>query len=114
MDTPYKGTYFGLAAGKGAVILFGLRGNAFRSVDGGASWTKVDTGLREGVTAAATTGGRVILASQTGRLLVSDDDGAHFSPVTLGRAVPVAAVQPLGTDAVLVGGARGVRVQPLR
>jgi photosystem II stability/assembly factor-like uncharacterized protein len=114
VETPYKGTYFGVVAGKGSVIVFGLRGNAFRSVDGGASWTKVGTGLQEGVTAAAAAGERVILASQAGRLLVSDDGGAHFSPVKLERAVPAAAVQPLGTDAVLVGSARGVRVQPLR
>jgi photosystem II stability/assembly factor-like uncharacterized protein len=114
VETPYKGTYFGVVPGKGSVIVFGLRGNAFRSVDDGASWEKVDTGLREGVTAAATAGERVILASQTGRLLVSDDGGAHFSPVKVERAVPVAAVQPLGTEAVLIGGTRGVRVQPLR
>lgn len=114
VETPYKGTYFGVAPGQGSVIVFGLRGNAFRSTDGGATWTKLDTGLQEGVTAATTAGERVILASQAGRLLVSDDGGAHFAPVKLERAVPASAVQPLGPDAVLVGGARGLRVQPLR
>lgn len=115
LATPYKGTYFGVAPARDAVIVFGLRGNAFRSVDGGRSWHKVDTGLQEGITAAAHVSERgVILASQAGRLLVSNDGGERFSPVKLDRAVPASAVQPLGMDAVVVAGARGVRVHPLR
>lgn len=115
LQTPYQGTYFGVAPAQGAVIVFGLRGNAFRSTDSGRTWHKIDTGVQEGLTAAATVGDQgVILASQAGRLLVSTDGGEHFSPLKLDRAVPASAVQPLGTDAVVVAGARGVRVQTLR
>jgi photosystem II stability/assembly factor-like uncharacterized protein len=115
LETPYKGSYFGLTGTQGAVIVFGLRGNAFRSTDGGRTWHKIDTGVQEGLTAAATVGDQgVILASQAGRLLVSTDGGERFSPLKLDRATPASAVQSLGTDAVVVAGARGVRVQPLR
>ena len=115
VETPYKGSYFGLTGGKDAVIVFGLRGNAFRSVDGGASWHKIDTGVQEGLTAGAVVGERgVMLASQAGRLLVSQDGGEHFAPVKLERALPASAIQPLGADAVVVAGARGVRLQSLR
>ena len=115
VQTPYKGSYFGLTGTKGAVIVFGLRGNAFRSTDGGNSWHKVDTGVQEGLTAGAVFDGpELILASQTGRVLVSSDGGEHFSPVKQERAQPASAVQPLGADAVVVAGARGVRVQALR
>lgn len=115
LETPYRGSYFGVTGTRNAVIVFGLRGNAFRSADGGATWHKIDTGVQEGLTAGAPLGERgVILASQAGRLLVSTDGGEHFAPLKLERATPAAAVQPLGTDAVVVAGARGVRVQTLR
>ncbi|HJV26997.1 MAG TPA: YCF48-related protein [Aromatoleum sp.] len=115
IETPYKGSYFGVTGTKSAVIVFGLRGNAWRSTDGGASWHKVETGVQEGLTAGAAVGEReVFLASQAGRLLMSHDGGEHFSPVKQERALPAAAVQALGLDAVVLAGARGVRVQPLQ
>ncbi|BAL27436.1 putative glycosyl hydrolase (plasmid) [Azoarcus sp. KH32C] len=115
VPTPYKGSYFGVTGTRDAVIVYGLRGNAWRSTDRGASWHKLDTGVTEGLTAGAVVGERdVFLASQAGRLLVSHDGGEHFSPVKQERALPAAAVQPLGADAVVLAGARGVRVQPLQ
>ncbi|QTQ34500.1 WD40/YVTN/BNR-like repeat-containing protein [Aromatoleum petrolei] len=113
--TPYPGSYFGVTGTNTAVIVFGLRGNAYRSTDRGATWHKVETGVQEGLTAGAALGeGGVLLASQAGRILVSQDGGERFSPVKLERATPASAVHALGTDAVVVAGARGVRVQPLR
>ena len=40
LASPYKGSWFSLAQGEdGAVTVAGLRGNAFRSADGGTTWT---------------------------------------------------------------------------
>jgi photosystem II stability/assembly factor-like uncharacterized protein len=115
LETPYKGSFFGLVGTPGAVLAFGLRGNAFRSTDQGASWQRIDTGVAEGLTAGMTLGkDGVLLASQAGRLLLSRDGGAHFAPVTLERSLPAAAVQPLGTDRAVVAGPRGLAVQALR
>jgi photosystem II stability/assembly factor-like uncharacterized protein len=115
LEVPYKGSFFGIVGSGEAVIVHGLRGNAFRSTDRGATWHKVETGVQEGLTAGVAVGeGGVLLASQAGRLLVSRDGGVHFAPVKLERVLPAAAVQPLGTDAVVVGGARGLAVQALR
>lgn len=115
VETPYKGSYFGLTGTDAAVIVFGLRGNAYRSTDLGASWTKLDTGLEEGLTAAASDGGRhLVLASQAGRLLSSHDGGAHFTPVKLARPVPASAVLPVGPEAAIVAGARGIAVQTFK
>ncbi|KAA3652854.1 MAG: glycosyl hydrolase [Proteobacteria bacterium] len=115
VETPYKGSYFGLTGTNDAVIVFGLRGNAYRSTDLGASWTKLDTGLEEGLTAAASDGGQhLMLASQAGRLLSSRDGGAHFTPVKLARPVPASAVLPVGPGAAIVAGARGIAVQTFK
>ena len=43
--SPYNGSFFGVDRRRPAVVVFGLRGNVFRSDDGGATWTKVDAGL---------------------------------------------------------------------
>lgn len=114
VETPYKGSYFGVIGGGDAVLVFGLRGNAFRSVDGGRNWQRVDTGVQDGLTGASSLGERgLVLVSQSGRILVSDDGGARFAPLKIEQASPAAAVIDVG-GAVAVAGPRGVRIQPLR
>ena len=115
LETGYKGTFFGVTGSNGAVIVHGLRGNAFRSLDGGASWQKIETGLQDGVTGSSVcTEGRILLVSQSGRMLLSDNNGASFRPVKLEQAVPASAVACLGHDVSIVAGARGVRTQAIQ
>ena len=38
LETPYKGTYFGITGKPGNVVVFGMRGNAFLSTNGGSTW----------------------------------------------------------------------------
>lgn len=115
LRTPYEGTYFGITGKPGSVIVFGLRGNAYRTTDGGASWQKVDTAMPVGLTAGtATPDGRIVLVSQAGHLLVSPDSGATFAPLASGASIPVAAVVAIGTDTVVVAGPRGVKASGLR
>jgi photosystem II stability/assembly factor-like uncharacterized protein len=113
LKTPYEGTYFGVTGNARSVVAFGLRGNAFRSTDGGRSWNKVETGLQVGLTGGTEHEGRLVLVSQAGHLLVSRDDGASFAPVKIERAVPGAAVIGAGTSYVVVAGPRGLRAQRL-
>ncbi len=115
LDTSYKGTFFGITGSDAAVIVHGLRGHAFRSVDGGSSWQKIETGLQEGLTGSTTCGaGRVVLVSQSGRMLLSENAGESFRPVKLDQAVPASAVACLGKDASVIAGARGVRAQAVQ
>ncbi|RJF99998.1 glycosyl hydrolase [Noviherbaspirillum saxi] len=110
MDTGYKGTYFGVNGSKDAVVVFGLRGNAYRSIDGGKQWAKIETGLQDGITGATSCGdNRLILVSQSGRMLASDDAGEHFRPVKLDQPGPASAVACTSGDVVVIAGPRGVR-----
>ncbi len=111
--TPYRGTYFGLAGQGDALLVYGLRGNAYRSTDRGASWNKVETGLQVGLTASALApDGRLLLVSQAGQVLVSADAGATFARLPTPPGGPVSAA--LAADGQLVlGGVRGLRQQPL-
>ena len=114
-DTGYQGTYFGVAGRDDAVVVFGLRGNVFRSTDGGKQWHKIETGLQDGITGAASCSDkRLLLVSQSGRLLVSNDAGAHFRPVKLERPAPASAVLCATAEQAIIAGPRGVQVQAFK
>jgi photosystem II stability/assembly factor-like uncharacterized protein len=113
--TPYNGTFFGITGKPGSVIAFGLRGNVFRSTNGGAGWQKVETGVQAGLTGATVTeDGRIVLVSQSGDLLVSSDNGSSFKAVKTDKSIFATAVTAIGKDALLIAGLRGVQVQPLK
>lgn len=114
LPTPYSGSYFGITGKPGVALAYGLRGNLYRSVDQGASWSKVELGLASSITGAAVTAdGRILLVSQAGHLLVSSDDGASFRQQSPARLGPAAAVQAAGPAALVIAGAQGLRQSPL-
>ena len=113
VEVPYKGALFGVTGSAKSVVVFGLRGNAYRSTDGGRSWQKIETGLQVGLTGGAADAGRIVLVSQAGHVLVSADDGASFKPLKVERPAPAAAVVGADQDVAVIAGPRGVRAQPL-
>ena len=84
LATPYEGTFFGtLPLAKGGAVVFGLRGNIFRSEDGKA-WKQVESptqSLLHGGLALAD--GRLVLTAAAGQLLVSADEGRSFRLATM-------------------------------
>jgi photosystem II stability/assembly factor-like uncharacterized protein len=115
IKTPYVGTFFGITGKPGALIAYGMRGNAFRSRDGGKSWQKVETGVQGGLMGAALTeDGRIVLVSQGGHVLVSGDDGGSFTQVRIDQPTPAAGVTSLDRNTLALVGQRGVRVQAIR
>ncbi|MNN33089.1 hypothetical protein D3C81_1468280 [compost metagenome] len=113
-STPYNGSFFGVTGKPGVVLVYGLRGNAYRSVDGGASWSKVELGLPLSITASTISAdGRIILLSQAGHVLVSADDGASFKLQPQNSLAPVAAALVSGSGSLVLAGTRGLRQLPL-
>ncbi len=50
IQTQYEGSFWGgFGMSDGSVMVFGMRGNAFRSWDKGQTWTKVDTGTDKSI-----------------------------------------------------------------
>jgi photosystem II stability/assembly factor-like uncharacterized protein len=112
--SPYKGSFFGLTGNDGTVLAYGLRGNAWASHDGGRSWQKAETGVVTGLAAGTTLAdGALVLLSQSGQVLESRDRGATFHARPLARPQSAAAVVALPDGRLLVGGVRGLQVQPL-
>lgn len=112
---PYEGTLFGVLGDAGLLLVYGLRGNVWRSLDGGTQWSKVDTGIDAGITAGTVADdGSLVLVSQAGQVLRSSDRGASFSRVKVDRLAANFAVAPASGAAVALAGLGGVRVQTLQ
>ncbi|HET7777565.1 MAG TPA: YCF48-related protein [Rudaea sp.] len=110
LELPYKGTLFGVIGDTRSVVVFGLRGTVLRSVDRGASWQLIATGLQVGMT-GGTVGadGRFVIVSQAGHVLASDDAGATFALQPVQQPLPAAAVVVAEGGALVVAGPRGAR-----
>ena len=112
--TPYKGTWFGVLARNDWVLAFGLRGNAWRSADGGTTWRKIETKLNTGLTGGTITDdGRVVLVSQGGHVLISRDNAESFEPVAGIAPTPTFGVAMSADNLLMLVGARGVRAHRL-
>ncbi|MES2260374.1 MAG: YCF48-related protein [Pseudomonadota bacterium] len=109
LASPYKGTYFGvLALSAEDVLAYGLRGSMFRSADGGKTWIRIECGTQQSISSAIVLAdGSVLLGSQGGQLLLSQDGGRSFSLYTQAPQ-PVTDLVQASDGTVIVAGPRGV------
>ena len=108
LATPYEGTFFGaLPLAKGGAVVFGLRGNIFRST--GGEWQKIKSStkaLLHGGLALAD--GRFVLSAAAGQLLLSADKGFTFRPVEWPGAATATSLWQASDGAVLLTSDKGV------
>ena len=82
---------FGLA--NGDVLIFGMRGNIYKSSNGGKNWQKSDSKADQSITGGMQLAdGRIVLTGLSGIVLVSTDNGASF---TGGTRRPTGQASPL-------------------
>jgi photosystem II stability/assembly factor-like uncharacterized protein len=114
-NLPYDGSIYTIVSNSaGELIVAGLRGNAFRSADQGETWTAVNLPTSASVVGSIRLGdGRIVLATQTGELLLSDDDGQSFDKLATDPLFPVSAIEEGRPGEVVVVGLGGVRVVKL-
>ena len=115
LKTPYAGSYFGVAALTAThFIAYGLRGNAYRTVDAGASWQKLDLGTSNSLTAAHVgADGRVVLVDDAGGVFVSPDGGASFRSLQVPNRFPFTGIAQARDGALVLSGSRGLmRIEP--
>lgn len=112
--TPYKGTLFGSLVSGTNVLAFGMRGSVFRSTDDGLNWTKIEVPDQSGISGGAVVDGkRLVLATQAGTLLVSDDAGASFKGVRFERPMSYFGISAVPSGRVALVGSEGVRIDVL-
>ena len=86
-----------------------MRGNAYRTENGGATWTKVDTGGEQTMAnGRVLPDGRIVLVGIGGRISISNDDGKSFTPVKAGVRQSLAQVVPSTDGKLLLFGEGGV------
>ena len=108
LESPYAGSWFTAEILPGGEFLVaGLRGNAFRSGDRGASWDRVVTPAPVSITASALRGARVMFANQAGALFFSSDAGRTLVPFAGPPLPSPAALLPLDDGVVWTFGPRG-------
>lgn len=109
IKTPYIGTLFGII-GKGNLLLtFGQRGNLYSSLDYGATWNKVESGVSGTIFGGTTTeDGGIVLVTQNGNIILSKNDAKSFTEIKHKEGdVPEYAVTSLGKDTLVVAGMLG-------
>ena len=113
LPTPYEGSYFGLLClSRDTILIYGLKGNAFKSSDFGNTWQQIDPGVSITITAALELAdGSCVLTTQSGEVLISHDHAKTFSKIDLkGEIYPLMGIaQAINGDLVLVG-TRGAKV----
>jgi len=110
LSTGYQGSFFGVIGTRDYVIAYGLRGTAYRSRNAGASWERLATGVPAGLTAASLLDdGRLLFASQDGRVILSRDQGSSFQAVPVARPGLFTDIAPAAGGRILLTGLGGVQ-----
>lgn len=116
LASPYVGSFFGLVVGPGEQLLaYGLRGHAFRSTDRGRQWQPVALGAAGSLMAGGRLrDGRVLLADETGKLLLGDAAAERFAVLQAPQAAYVSAWAEAPDGSLILAGARGAtRLGPI-
>jgi len=105
MASPYAGTFFGLVTtAQGGLIAFGLRGHAVASPDGGRRWTPLETGAADSINAGLRlSDGRIVLATGSGDIFLSEDGVKPFRAVTTSAPSPYTDLAEIPHGVVAVG-----------
>lgn len=112
--TGYKGSFFGVIGTREWLVAYGLRGTAYRSLDGGGQWERLATGVPAGLTGAALLDdGRLLFVSQDGRVVASRDQGASFQPVRGARPDLFTDVAQTAPGRIVITGLGGVQALAL-
>lgn len=112
MEMPYRGSMWGaLKTDSACVLFYGLRGHVLESCDFGSSWAEIKTGSQASVSGAALSDGLVLLASNSGNVVIRDQGGV-FSVQQHSSGVDFAAVIALDNGNFLLVGEDGIHRYP--
>lgn len=115
IQTPYEGSFWGGMGIGDSVIVFGMRGNLWRSDDLGDSWYSVDSDTNQSLGGGTIMpDGTIVLTGLGGAVTYSYDDAESFTSVTRPARRGLADAAPDGEGRVVVIGEDGIDYMPAR
>ena len=114
LTTPYAGSFFAAAAVPGGVVVAGLRGNALRSADAGATWRTLSFGAASPATvsgAATLVEGGLALVTLAGQIFVAPDDKSDFKAIVPKAPMRYSGVVAAGPNKLVLVGLQGIRTE---
>ncbi|WP_223448964.1 WD40/YVTN/BNR-like repeat-containing protein [Pseudomonas sp. BF-R-19] len=113
-QTPYSGSFFGMVGNEHIIIAYGLRGNAYRSMDGGTSWQALRLPTESSINGATVLAdGRLVMVTQGGELVSGPIQGSAYTLTMAAKPTVLACVLSAGPDVVVIGGGRGLQRETL-
>ena len=111
----YDGSFYTMiSTAGGELIVAGMRGNAFRSEDGGLTWQFLELPIEASVVGSTRLAdGRIVLVSQAGQVLVGNESGTKFRTVQVGTPYPFSGVIEGRPGEVILVGRGGVQTLAL-
>ena len=111
MPSPYKGSFFGcLIPEPGSLLVFGMRGSAYFTRDGGAQWAHIETGDPSALTGGTLLGsGQSALVTQSGKVLLYRAGQSRVEALPASPPMPYAGVAAAADGMLALVGFGGVR-----
>lgn len=110
VETGYSGSFFSIKATPTTLIAAGLRGTAFKSLDGGATWQPLLTGINVALSdVQSLPDGRFLLASVDGKVVISDAGVRNFKPLAVSRPGRFTCLAGFNNGKAISVGFSGVR-----
>jgi hypothetical protein len=112
LPSPYEGSYFGIMAKADNVLVFGLRGNLYHSVDGGIQWEKVYTNSEQTLMAGIAKSDKTsVLVGNGGSVILLNRRSENPKSIILpGRTTSSSVAQAPDGSLVIVGEAGVERI----
>lgn len=109
-DLGYDGTIFGLIVARDGsmVVATGLRGNTFKSIDGGVFWQAINPGIDYSLSNGVIYDDFLILVGTGGSIAISHDRGETFKQYTLPARASLSSVVALDNKRFLMFGQGGL------
>jgi photosystem II stability/assembly factor-like uncharacterized protein len=110
LKTGYGGSFFTMTGRGDFLMAFGLRGSAYRSLDGGDTWEATGTELSSAfANAFMLPDGSVLAVALAGQAFRFEDQGATVISVTLQRPMLLAGGTATGDGAAVLVGLNGIQ-----
>lgn len=109
LDSPYRGSYFALAATPNGAVVAGLKGNAYRVSQDGAAFTRIEGGPPVSLSGVTRLGdGRLAFVNQAGQVLISSPYANRLAPLPAAPRAPLSALAQAADGRLVLAGAGGL------